>query len=474
MWLGLHIFVVLLTVLRILSRENLTSVTRLAWFLVVITLPMFGVIIYFLFGDVNLGRSINTRHKTVIEHIRSLHSTKLGDVVQLEGVIDEAYKPAFRYATSINGFGTTIGNRAELMPDAKTARGRLLEDIEQAHSSVHVLYYIWLNDKTGTDMANALMRAAGRGVQCKAMVDGLGSRSFIKSVLWKDMQAAGVECSIALPFHRIIKTILFSRLDLRNHRKITVIDGRVTYCGSQNCADPEFAVKAKYAPWVDIMLRFEGPVVAQNQLLFASDWMLEEEASLEDFNFSAKPLKAGFPAQVWGDGPTERKGATPEMFATLIAQAQKTLTISTPYFIPDEKVLGALCACAHRGVETIIIFPARNDSWIVRAASRSYYRKLLEAGVVIYEFKGGLLHAKTLTIDGKISLLGSSNMDIRSFDLNYENNVLLSDRKTTKAIYKRQRDYIANASLVELADINTWKLPGRVWNNVIATLGPIL
>lgn len=474
MWLWLHLLLVFATLLRILSRENLSPITRLAWFLVVMVLPMFGIALYFLFGDINLGRSINARHKSILEHIGSIRSTQLGDVVKLEGVIDEAYKPAFRYATSINGFGTTIGNKAELMADAAAARARMLEDVEQAQSHVHVLYYIWLNDKTGTNMAKALIGAAKRGVSCKVMVDGLGSRTFIKSPLWKDMKSAGVECSIALSFHRIIKTILFSRLDLRNHRKITVIDGRITYCGSQNCADPEFAIKAKYAPWVDIMLRFEGPVVAQNQLLFASDWMLEEEDGLECFDFHAGPIKGGFPAQVWGDGPTERKGATPEMFATLIAQAQQKLTISSPYFIPDDQVLGALCACANRGVKTVMIFPARNDSWIVSAASRSFYRRLLGSGVIIHDFDGGLLHAKTLTIDDKISLIGSSNMDIRSFDLNYENNILLSDETITKAIYQRQMHYIENAHNITLADINTWKLPRRMWNNVIATIGPVL
>jgi len=474
MWLWLHLLLVFATVLRILSRENLSPVTRLAWFLVIITVPMFGVLVYFLFGDVNLGRSINKRHKSILEHIHSIHSAKLGDVVKLDGVINDAYKPAFRYATSINSFGTTIGNTAELMTDAESARARMLYDIEHARSHVHVLYYIWLNDQTGTNMAEALIRAAKRGVTCKAMVDGLGSRTFIKSRLWKKMKDAGVHCSIALPFHQIIRTILFSRLDLRNHRKITVIDGDITYCGSQNCADPEFAVKAKYAPWVDILLRFKGPVVAQNQLLFASDWMLEEEDSLNNFDFHAIPIKGGFPAQVWGDGPTERKEATPEMFATLIAQAQKKLTITTPYFIPDEKVLGALCACANRGVETTMIFPARNDSWIVSAASRSYYRKLLEAGVKIYEFEGGLLHAKTLTMDNTISLIGSSNMDIRSFDLNYENNILLSDKNTTGEIYERQMDYRSNAHSVALSDINTWKLSSRIWYNVVATLGSVL
>ncbi len=474
MWIWLHLLLVLTTVLRIWARPDILPPTRLAWFMVIIIVPLFGVLAYFLFGEVKPGPRANRRYKAIIEQIRQLPAYKLGDVVRLAGLVAPAYKPAFRYATCINGFGTTIGNKAELMPNAQSARARLLEDVEAASKTINILYYIWLTDKTGTDMANALIRAARRGVICRVMVDGLGSHKFIKSKLWKQMKAAGVTCSIALPYHKLIRTILFSRIDLRNHRKITVIDGRITWCGSQNCADPEFLPKAKYGPWIDILLRFEGPVVAQNQLLFASDWMLENDDTLEDFNFAAPVQKDGFVAQVWGDGPTERSDATPEMFSTLIDLAQKSLTITTPYFIPDEKVLGALCATAHRGVELTMVFPARNDSWIVRAASRSYYPRLLEAGVKIFEYEGGLLHAKTLTMDGKVAQIGSSNMDRRSFDLNYENNILLYDKDTTHAIIKRQQDYINKSCPVTLESVRRWRLPKRIWQNIIATLGPVL
>jgi cardiolipin synthase len=137
-------------------------------------------------------------------------------------------------------------------------------------------------------------------------------------------------------------------------------------------------------------------------------------------------------------------------------------------------VLEALCSAAHRGVNVTLIFPKKNDSWIVAAASRSYYRKLLEAGCIIHEFKGGLLHAKTLTIDGKVSLIGSSNLDLRSFDLNYENNILLQDEATTQAIYERQKDYIARASEIDLPMVLVWPYHRRIWNNVIATIGPVL
>lgn len=469
-----HLLLVLSFTTRILLRDDLSPPARLAWFITINILPYVGSAVYFLFGEIDLGHRADKRHKEIFAAIHTRASALMGTPDQTEALIDQPYRPAFRYSGSINGFHTVDGNRAELMEDAQTTRDRLVADIDAATDHVHVLYYIWLTDDTGTALAEALIRAAKRGVTCRAMADGLGSRGMVKSELWQRMKDAGVQLGVAMPLDNLIRTILTSRFDLRNHRKITVVDGAVTYCGSRNSADPEFRVKPKYAPWVDIMLRFTGPVVAQNQLLFASDWMQATGESLDVIPLPTPAAQDGFPAQVMGDGPTERKGATPQLFATTIGCAQKTLTISTPYFVPDATVLEALCAAAHRGVAVTLIFPERNDSWIVAAASRSYYRKLLTAGCVIHEFQGGLLHAKTLTIDGKISLIGSSNLDLRSFDLNYENNILLQDETTTAAVRARQDEYIRSSVPVTLAEVRAWPWYRRIWNNVIATIGPIL
>lgn len=183
---------------------------------------------------------------------------------------------------------------------------------------------------------------------------------------------------------------------------------------------------------------------------------------------------SGFPAQVFADGPTERQSATPQLLTSLISQAQQTLTISTPYFVPDYSVINALCATAHRGVTVTMIFPKRNDSFVVKATSQSYYEKMLTAGIIIYEFNKGLLHAKTLTIDEQVTLIDSTNMDLRSFDLNYENNILLYDRQTTAAVRKRQQDYIAESDRVSIETVKAWSIPKRIWNHLIATIGPLL
>jgi cardiolipin synthase len=307
------------------------------------------------------------------------------------------------------------------------------------------------------------------------MADDLGSRTMIHSEHWQAMRAAGVRLARALPIGNPLLRALTGRIDLRNHRKIVVIDDRITYCGSQNCADPEFLVKAKYAPWVDAMMRFEGPIARQNQHLFAGDWMAQVDDDIDDLlRRPIPPTRPGLPAQVIGTGPTVRYSAMPEMFETLIYSARHELTITTPYYVPDDPMQAALCASARRGVATTIVFPARNDSWIVAAASRSYYGDLLDAGVRIFEYQGGLLHTKSLTLDGEVTLIGSANMDRRSFELNYENNILFYDPSLTANMRQRQESYIAKSLAVTAEAVEDWSWQRRLWNNAIAMLGPVL
>ncbi|WP_350657314.1 cardiolipin synthase [Psychrobacter sp. S1-30-MNA-CIBAN-0213] len=485
--LTIHFILLLLISLRVLARHELTSSARLAWLVVLFVLPYIGVVIYWMFGEIHLGREFTRKYEQIIDRLHSSNPEVLGNDTSLIEAVKPEYHAAFAYSANVTGFHTTLGNRAELMADAAATRKRMIADFDAATDHIHVLYYIWLIDGMGIDTAQALIRAAKRGVTCRAMVDGMGSRKMVGSKVWQEMKDAGVQLSVALPINNIIKVLLLSRIDLRNHRKITVIDGKIGYSGSRNCADPEFRVKPKFAPWVDIMLRVEGPVVAQNQMLFASDWLTENpDTPLDSFPYYTEShtesntqcqknsKHQGFAAQVFADGPTQRHGSSPQFLGALISQAQNTLTISTPYFVPDYSLVSILCATAYRGVEVTMIFPKNNDSLVVAATSRSYYWQLLQAGVKIYEYRPGLLHAKTLTIDGEISLIGSTNLDLRSFDLNYENNIVFSDKALTADIIERQYQYIADSDEVKLEQVKDWPLPYRIWNNVVATMGPIL
>jgi cardiolipin synthase len=442
---------------------------------VILALPVLGMVAYVLLGETNVGRRRIERLRKILARLRDVNDAAGGDVADLQAVVPERYVHLFQVGKSVNGFDPVVGNRAHLMQDSNATIDSMVADIDGAKEHVHLSFYIWLTDNNGCKVVEALKRAADRGVTCRALADGLGSRTMIDSEHWKAMRGAGVHLAVALPIGNPLLRPLKGRIDLRNHRKIVVIDNTITYCGSQNCADPEFRVKAKYAPWVDIMMRFEGPIARQNQYLFASDWEAETAEDISDLLRQPMPtLQPGLPAQVVGTGPTVRYSAMPEMFETLMYGARHELVISTPYYVPDESMQDGLCASARRGVDTTIIFPARNDSWIVGAASRSYYADLLEAGVRIFEYKGGLLHTKSLTLDNEVTLIGSANMDRRSFELNYENNILFYDQSLTAEMRQRQDSYIAQSKPVTLDMVEQWTWRRRLWNNSIAMLGPVL
>lgn len=474
--IALHVAVQIALIVRVLLRPHREPTSRLAWAVIILVAPIVGIVAYLLFGEVNVGRTRLARTRAAMARIEALPPVVSADSGPAKPEIPPAYSPLFAVGRSVGRLPPVGGNAAQLMADSAAAIESMVADIDAATETVHAVFYIWLDDASGLKIAEALRRAASRGVTCRVLADDLGSRAFVRSAHWQAMADAGVRLGRALPIGNLLMHPLRGRVDLRNHRKILVIDNHVTYCGSQNCCDAEFRVKPKYAPWVDIMLRFEGPVARQNQVLFAGDWLSHVEDDDLDALLTA-PLDAanqGFPAQVIGTGPTMRYSAMPEMFEAAMYTARHELLVTTPYYVPDEPLQMALCAAARRGVATRMIMPARNDSWIVAAASRSYYPDLLDAGVRIFEFEPGLLHAKTLTLDGDVTLVGSANVDRRSFQLNYENNILLYDKEVTSAVRARQEAYLAQSHEILPREVAAWPWRRRLWNNTVAMFGPVL
>lgn len=470
----LHLLAQVAVMLRVLQRPNREPASRIAWVVVVLAVPIIGILAYLMLGETNVGR----------RNQKAMHAGEGGVPQQFcvpaEDADDSACVPAvyvhlFSVGHSISAYPAVSGNSAQLMANARATIDSMVADIDAAVTQVNVLFYIWLDDSSGTKIAEALGRAARRGVMCRVMVDGLGSRALLRSRLWRDMGESGVHTAVALPLGNVLSRPLQGRVDLRNHRKILVIDSRITYCGSQNCADEEFRIKAKYAPWVDCVARLEGVIARQNEMLFATDWATYSGKNpVDSGELPVCSIEPGVVAQVIASGPTLRHSAMPELFVSLIFAARQELVITTPYYVPNQAMQSALCAAAYRGVRTILILPAKNDSREVAAASRSYYADLLQAGVDIREYVGGLLHSKTLTLDGEIVLIGSANMDRRSFDLNFENNILMYDPAFTKTVRARQQSYLDSAVQVSMEDVNSWPLVRQLWNNSIAMLGPIL
>ena len=427
---------------RRLRRRPSSTVT---WIVVILAVPVLGALAYVLVGEVRLGSRRVRRHAEIQARIRS-RAAFFGATGRYP-IMAESQRPLSSLAETVGGTGPRGGNRLELIGDTVHFIDLLVADIDRSEAHCHLTTYIYLCDGAGQRVAEALERAAGRGVVCRLLVDAVGSRPFLESPLRRRLEKSGVHVVGALPAN-LLRT-LFARLDLRNHRKLAVIDGRVGYTGSQNIADAAFAVKKRFAPWVDAMLRIEGPAVRDLQELFVTDWFLDRDESLEDL-LSVEPLEqaGGVVVQVIGTGPTSYNEALLQLSQAAFHTARHELILTTPYFVPDEGTFEALCTAARRGVHTMLVVPARNDSPFVASASRSYYQPLIEAGVEIHEFREGLLHAKTMTVDRDLALISTANFDRRSFELNFEISTLVFDSDFASQLRFLQRSYMSASRVV--------------------------
>jgi cardiolipin synthase len=460
--------------LRALLRPQREPASRIAWFIAILVLPVLGALLYLLIGEARVSR----RRRDRFARIDASLPRPGGDPEASRELAQGPYAAPFALARTVNGLPPTLGNRATLAADNRAAIDGMVADIDAARHTVHLCFYIWLADNSGLALKDALCRAAARGVKVRVLADALGSRQFLRSSHWQDLLSAGVDARMALPVGGIVWTFIRGRVDLRNHRKLLIVDNRIAWCGSQNAADPEFRIKWRYAPWVDLMMRWEGPVARHCQFLFASDWLAEHGDDLTPLLAPEPPRPLAAPhhvtAQVIGTGPVQSYPAMTGCFAELIHAARRDLVITTPYFVPDEQLLFALTSAARRGVRVALVVPHRNDSRVVAGASRSYYMELIAAGVEIHEYRPGLLHAKTMVADGEIGLIGSANLDRRSFELNFENNVLFANADLASQIRTRQDEWIAQSERVSAATVKGYNIARRLWQNLSAMFSPLL
>jgi cardiolipin synthase A/B len=460
-------------VLRVLLRSGLLPTVRLGWVMVVALVPLLGILLYLFFGEIRLARTKAQRISLVRQRFAHMMTHGPADMAAPDGMV----RPAFATGFATSGFPPVPGNTATLLPDGDAQFDDLIAEVDSATQSVHILFYIWLPDTLGSRLATACMNAARRGVAVRILVDDLGSRPLIRSPLWRQMETAGIRLARAFPLGNPAVSVLFQRLDLRNHRKIAVVDNRVTWCGSRNAADAAFAPKARFGPWVDILMRIEGPLVRQMQAVFLQDWLLyaDDDDHLVDLVAAPQPaIPGGFIGQVIATGPDQSATGLSDTMGAMLYGARERVLVTTPYYIPDQQTQAAICAAALRGVEVSMILPARNDNWIVGAASESHYDELLAWGVRLYAYRPGLLHSKILTVDGRLSLIGSTNMDRRSFNLNYENSMLIDSVAVTTTLDTVQADYIAQSNAITLPQVQRWSALRRIRNNSVALAEPLL
>lgn len=266
-------------VLLVLSQARRSPESRIGWILLLLGIPLAGTIIFLLIGETNLGRLRIRRHRRIREALDrpEIHADGTPEA-RAHALLDRTGSHLARLAEQISGGAPVRGNQMELFGDTDKVIARMEQDIDAATRHCHFLFYIWLDDKAGTCIAEALIRAVERGVVCRVLVDAVGSKAFLRSSLCHRMKASGVKVQAALPANAI--RAIFARLDLRNHRKIAVIDHELAWTGSQNLAEASFAPKPKYAPWVDCVVRIKGPVAKELHLLFVEGWYLDTDESL--------------------------------------------------------------------------------------------------------------------------------------------------------------------------------------------------
>lgn len=430
-----------------------------SWLLLFFFLPIPALILYRLIGRPRMpgwrAERFARARVAMMQTAAALPRAEVGGLAPIATLIER-----------LGGFAPTSGGRIAYIDKYRATIDRLVADIDAATDEVHVLAYIFADDATGRQVADALGRAAARGVRTRVLVDALGSRMWARNTLAM-LEERGVAARLVLPI--VWARLRRARADLRNHRKLFLIDGRIGYVGSQNIVDRDFRAGVINE---ELVARVEGPVVAAMAVLFAADWYLETE---EQLALPPVPGPAGgATTQLMPSGPDYGLPGFERLLVALVHAAERRVVITSPYLIPDEALLAAMETAVLRGVAVEVIVSRVVDQRLVSYAQRSYYADLLRAGVVIHRYRERLLHAKHVLVDGVVGVIGSSNADIRSFMLNAEVSLILYGPDEVAALGTIQQGYVTTCDQLDAA---VWRR--RPWwqkliENLARLVSPLL
>ena len=519
--LGLHIVLMIVMTLRIVSVQRNIGVS-IAWIAVLYTVPVFGFVAYILLGEPMIGR----RYRDRVDQV----STMMNDMARREHLVFDKgqellathYRGVSHIGTRWTGFGVFPNHQMQLLTTPASIFQHLIDDIHAAQRIVLMEFYIVYPKGQVWEVIEALAVAAQRGVECHILADSVGSLSFINSKAYRTLEKAGVYVHQSLPVG-LFKT-LFKRSDLRNHRKMVVIDEHIGYIGSFNLVDPRFFKQNKnVGQWIDVAIRTtsQHPISINTAMakVIVTDIGAENNNNLAELhqrvnNYTRKlyvmnptindlnsrvrvlsddmehhdqpdigatsiviptmPVVDKVLAQLIPSAPQLTAHVIYNTLVTVIHRANKRIRITTPYFVPDESLSGALMIAAKRGVEVTLIVPEKVDSFLVQHASQAYYQELLDAGVTIALFKGGLLHAKTVVIDDDYCLFGTVNIDMRSFYLNMEVSLAIYTPEMVAQVAYCQDIYLQNCHILSLEDWQQRPGSKRLFDNVVRLFSPLL
>lgn len=461
-------WVIRLIMLVVITRKQRTG--AMAWLLIIFFIPWLGLLLYLFLANDRLPARRIEKHSELRDELSALSERFEGHPSLEHPDLGPKNEQKVQLAEHLGSMPILGGNDVELFTDSNATIDRLIADIDAAEHHIHLLFYIWSTDATAERVNQALERAAKRGVCCRVLVDAVGGGKMLKHRA-PSLRTNGVDVRPAMQVSLWRRKA--ARFDLRNHRKIAVIDGHIGYTGSQNIVEPGYGHVD--ITWHDLMVRLTGPVVLELQAIFLTDWYFEvHEIHTGDDVFPDPRNTGSIPAQVLPSGPSYATENFQRLVVAALYNARERVTITTPYFVPDEPFMQALEVAVMRGIEVRLIVPQRFDQKLVAAASRSYYERLLKGKVKLFLYTEGLIHSKTMRIDDDLALIGTSNFDIRSFALNYEVSVLFYGPDVNTSLGDVQNGYLDKC--VELTREEWDKRPfwDRVGQNIAKLFSPLL
>ena len=471
---ALYCVLVVGIVIRVVMKRRPIGVS-LAWLAAIFAIPILGVTIYLLFGEVHLGRKRVERARAMYEPYANWIKDLVRQFPSQPVPMSKIAEPLGALVEARLGMPMLGGNQTCLLTEPNAILFSIAGDINQAQVSCYLEFYIWQAGGGADEVAQALISAARRGVDCRVLLDSVGSSSFFKSHWPKRFADVGIRLIEVLPVGAW--RIPLQRQDLRMHRKLVVIDDKVAYTGSMNLVDPRyFKTRAGVGQWIDIMLRLQGPIVPLIWSLFVQDWEMECGERLLDLQQHQPEYdhEQDHHLQLIPSGPFITGDCIQQILLLALYQARESLVLTTPYFVPDDPLVAALRSAADRGVRVQLILPARNDSIMVNYACNAFFAELLASGVEIYRFEQGLLHTKSVLVDNKMALVGTVNLDKRSMWLNFETTLLVDSPDFCDELRQLLRKYLSQASRLQAT---TWaKRPyyQRVLENVLYLFSPLL
>ena len=462
----LYAAVVIASVVVVL-RENRNPIRALSWVIALVFLPGVGLVFYLFFGRSLKGIHMISRHnKRKLMHD---HTPRRVDINNLD--LRGDHRTLVKLAHTLCRAPFTVNNEIEIFTDGDSKFRALKRDLRNARTLIQIQYYIFLDDRIGMEISEILMEKAREGVAVKVMYDHVGSFSAKRS-FFKKMQESGVDTH---PFFKVTFPQLANRINWRNHRKIVIIDSSIGYIGGMNIADRYVYGTEDGMPWRDTHFRLKGDIVESLMYSFAIDWnFLKKHPELPHVDPDPAKIENTTGVQLVTSGPTGNWNNLSMVFLKAIASARRTILIQTPYFLPTDALLSALQAASLSKVDVRIMIPEKTDSVLLHYASFSYVTQCLKAGIKVYLYEPGMLHSKTMIVDDGFVTAGSTNFDFRSFENNFECNLMIYDADLNRKMRDIFFDDLKKCRKLSLVKWRKRPLGQRFLESLLRLVSPIL